>query len=465
MRSRSSSFFWQSRLYFALPSLVSLAPAWGCGAGGEGKTSTVEPARPAGGSGSGGAGAGSGAPVLGGINGNPGVANGRAPDGPPSILGDGTGLNGLDLGEPVAAMGCQQAMRSFKPKIPTVFILVDRSFSMFDINQQGNNAWTPLRSGVLQVVADLQSDVRFGFGAFSGQGNTCPDMPITKPNLENQAAIASLYNSLDRSMFKDTPTVAALKLAAQTLWSDAFEGDKYILFVTDGEPDYCDDGNALCPPDSVVGRLQKLALGLDDRGAQQTPIHTLVFGVNSPLTTISPEVLQAFANAGAGQPVQPFRQNPNQAYDPNAMYDQCNGVVGWAQDFAATGKVAARGQTIGSYIDPTDPLAVAGTTTVYRPDPNDQAALIGQIRAALAGVKSCSFDLAGDVKVDVARPDLGDKAKITINGNAVPFDVSNGWHMLTETTVQLEGQACAAWRVPGETAIAFDFPCDVIVLR
>src|SRR4029079_19077413 len=123
---------------------------------GEGKTQTVAPAARTGG---GAPAAGSGAPVLNGTSVNPGAP---APQGPPSILGDGTGLNGLDLGEPVAAMGCQQTMRSFKPKIPTVFILVDRSFSMFDTNQQGNNAWTPLRSGVLQVVSDLQADVRFG---------------------------------------------------------------------------------------------------------------------------------------------------------------------------------------------------------------------------------------------------------------------------------------------------------------
>lgn len=405
--------------------------------------------------------------------------SGPAP-GAPSI-GEGTGLNGLDLGEPVAAMACQQAMRSFVPKTPTVFVLVDRSSSMFDANAQGTNAWNPLRSGVLQVISELQTDVYFGFSAFSGDGSGlggtnasmggpssaelhCPDMTIQKPALNNQPAIASLYGSLDRSPYKNTPTAAALQRAAETLWADGIEGDKYILFVTDGEPDYCDDGNALCPPDSVVGKLQKLALGLDKDGTQRAPIHTLVFGVNSPLTTISPEVLQAFANAGAGQRVAPVRPNATQAFDVNAIYDQCNGVPGWKADFTATGKLAARGQTVGDYIDPTDPLAVAGTSTVYRPDPNDQAALIGQIREALAGIKSCSFDLAGDVKVDLARTDLGDKAKILINGKAVPFDVSNGWHMLSETTVQLEGQACADWRVPGETAIQFDFPCDVIII-
>lgn len=357
-------------------------------------------------------------------------------------------------GEP--GRGCQQAQRTFVPQIPTVFVLVDRSGSMFDENPAGSgqNAWGPLRRGVLQVIAELQSSVRFGFGAFSGQAATCPDMPSTGLALDNEPAIAALYGSLERPPFKDTPTLGALNAVAEQLWSDPVEGAKYILFVTDGEPDYCDDGNPLCPADSVVGRLQRMAAGLDDDGVQNEPIQTLVFGIDSPLSTISPEVLAAFANAGAGQPVAPLVANPT------AVSDQCSGVPGWAADFATTGKVAERGASAGDY------SPIGGAATVYRPDPNDQAELVEQIRAALAGVKSCAFDLGGDgVQVDVVRPDLGVLAHVTIDGVDVPFDATNGWHMPSGTTVQLEGAACERWRVPGETSIAFDFPCDVIVIR
>ena len=455
MRSWIKSSGWLAGLPLATTffGALSFAAVGGCGASGDGGETSIRSIRGE---------AGSGAPVL--------DPNGSAGTG---VTGAPTGGDGPDFGfevEPTTpGMGCQQATREFKPKIPTVFLLVDRSFSMFDENPPGSgtNAWGPLRSGVLQVVENLQAQVSFGFSAFAGAPDRCPFIEKTQTlDLNNASAIAGLYNSLDRSPYKDTPTLLALQDAAQTLWADTREGDKYILFVTDGEPDYCNDGNALCPPDSVVGRLQKLALGLDQAGVQQAPIHTLVFGLNSPLTSISPEVLQAFANAGAGLPVAPPRPNPNQAYDPNALYDQCSNADGWKEDFATTGKVAARGQTIGSYVDPADPLAAPGAAKVYRPDPNDQTALIQQISEALAGVKSCSFDLAGDgVQVDLSRSDLGDLAKILVNGNPVPFDTVNGWHMLSPTTVQLEGQACANWRSPGESSIDFDFPCDVIIVR
>ncbi|HWO13178.1 MAG TPA: hypothetical protein VNN80_26940, partial [Polyangiaceae bacterium] len=260
------------------------------------------------------------------------------------------------------------------------------------------------------------------------------------------------------------PTVLALSEVAAQLRADSSVGDKYILFVTDGEPDYCDDGNAICPPDSVVGLLQRLSSSVDATGAPQTPIQTLVFGVASPTATIREDVLQAFANAGAALPVLPPSQNANQAPDPNSIYDQCNGVPGWAADFATTGKPAARGQSIGDYVlDAT----LAGAAPVYRPDPTNQAALTDQLRTALAGVKSCTFDLGADnVKVDLSRPDLVESGRVVVNGTAVPFDPANGWSMASETIVTLAGAACDTWRDPTvATSISFDFPCDIFIPR
>jgi hypothetical protein len=365
----------------------------------------------------------------------------------------------------VEPMGCQQAQRSFVPKIPTVFVLVDRSDTMFNEISPGVSAWSALRSGVLEVMRDLDSNVRFGFGAFSGQGGAqCNlDAPLVPPALDNYENVAKLYEPLERPIAsKDTPTVLALRNVAQQLRADTAEGEKYILFVTDGEPDYCDDGNQLCPPDSVVGLLQSLAASVDAQGAPQVPIQTLVFGVTSPSTSILPTVLQGFANAGAGQPVAPMLRTANEVYNPDTLYDQCNGVPGWAADFATTGKPLARGQSVGTYV--TDPT-LAGTAPVYRPDPTDQAALTEEIRAALAGVKSCTFDLGEDgVQVDLERKDLGDKARVIVNGSPVAFDPANGWSMLSETTVQLSGAACNSWRSPTvETSINFDFPCDIFV--
>ena len=399
--------------------------------------------------------------------------------GDPSAPGVGTGgpdFNaGLDPDDGFVPMGCQQAERKFVPNTPTVYLLVDRSGTMFDPIIDNVSAWSALRGGVLDVMRELQANVRFGFAAFSGAALPATggvpqcelDVPSVAPDFNNYDAISTLYEPLEKPTnvaSKETPTVLALTEIAATLKADPTLGDKYILFVTDGEPDYCNDGNALCPPDSVVGLLQSLAATTDATGAPQTPIKTLVFGVASPTATVRDDILQAFANAGAGLPVGLLGANAGQAPDVNAIYDQCSGVPGWAVDFAATGKPAARGETIGSYV--TDPT-LAGAAPVFRPDPTDQAALTDQLRAALASVKSCTFDLSEDgVEVDLTRRDLGDRARVIVNGAPVTFDATNGWSMASETTVTLAGAACDAWRDPLiETSISFDFPCEIFVPR
>ncbi len=369
-------------------------------------------------------------------------------------------------------MGCQQAQREFVPNIPTVYLVVDRSGTMFDSIGNNVSAWTALRGGALEVMRELEGSVRFGFAAFSG-ANTGPLMcdlqvPTVPPKLNNYADIAALYEPLGQPMnSKDTPTLLALEQVASQLRQDTTTvGDKYIMFVTDGEPDYCDDGNQLCPPDSVVGLLQRLSSGIDATGATVAPIRTLVFGISSPTATIRADVLQAFANAGAGLPVMAISQNANQAPNPNDLYDQCfNGnVQGWISDLTAAGKTPVRGEAIGDYVfDAT----LAGKAPVFRPDPTDQAALTGQLRTALAGVKSCSFDLGEDnVQVDLSRTDLGQLARVLINGQPVVYDPANGWSMMSETTVVLGGAACEMWRNPLiATTISFDFPCDIFVPR
>ena len=407
--------------------------------------------------------------------GGSGSTSPNQPNTPPT-----TGVGGPDFNvgeEPddgITPMGCQQAEREFVPNIPTVYMLVDRSGTMFD--PIGDvTAWSALRGGVLQVMQELEASVQFGFAAFSGARAAAVggvpqcnlEVPSVSPALNNFGAISALYEPLERPTSveqKETPTVLALKEVAEELRGITTPGDKYILFVTDGEPDYCDDGNAICPPDSVVGLLQSLSATVDATGAPQTPIHTLVFGISSPTASIRADILQAFANAGAGLATSPPSQNPNQAPDPNSIWDQCNGVPGWAADFALTGKPLTRGQTIGTYVaDPT----LAGAAPVYRPDPTNQAALTDQLRVALAGVKSCTFDLGEDgVKVDLTRTDLGDRARVIVNGTAVAFDAANGWSMANETTVTLAGAACDMWRTPEmATSISFDFPCDIFVPR
>jgi hypothetical protein len=370
-----------------------------------------------------------------------------------------------DASAAVTGDACQHFDVQFLPKIPLVFVLADQSGSEFDTikGADGGNTdeFDPMRTATLAVVQSLQSEVAFGFGAYTGINpnttpNMCPILPTVPIALDNYAAIATLYNSITPPTFKaETPAQMSLEKVSQILLQTAASqsdaggaqpGGKYILFVTDSETDFCDDGDAVCPADAVIAEIEKL---------YGEGIQTLILGIGSSLTSISGPVLQSFANAGAGvTPLAP----PNTAAGPPLMasdiYDQCQGVPGWKALFTAAG--LATEQALGTYAPPD---AGVMNAPLYSPDITNVADLTTKISAALATVKSCSFDLQGKIKVDLAN---AGKGQVSIDGVAVPYDSTNGWTMTTATQLDFVGTACQEWRTTGMN-VGFNFPCDIII--
>ena len=208
------------------------------------------------------------------VGGNPGAAGSSLSTGAagnPFALAGASGTTTGGAGR--TGTSCMQGKYEFVPKTPTVFLLVNQSGSMFGCRTNGgaksptanecasraDTSWYPLRDGVLQVVQTLGAEVRFGFAAFTGEAGDamCPQLAPVTPALGNFAAISSRYNALVAPRKGETPTRNALASVGALLAADQAPGEKFILFVTDGQPDYCDDGNELCPPDSVVGREQR----------------------------------------------------------------------------------------------------------------------------------------------------------------------------------------------------------------
>ena len=242
------------------------------------------------------------------------------------------------------------------------------------------------------------------------------------------------------------------------LVADTTPGNKYILLVTDGEPDYCGDGQPFCPPDSVICRLQPL---------KPTGITTIVFGCQPHVPDLAPRTLDAFATAGAGEPtLAPLRQKHQarrvlrSVLETGAAIRQRTGV-GRRTSSRSQPTPPARpieplqGSDVGTYCTTTGP------TEPYRPDPTNQQALITQLARALSGVKSCVFDLT---PVEVNHTSLSE-ASVQIEGKTVPLDAAkaNGWNMNTDLQLELFGSACTIWRAPNTDTIDFGFPCDIIV--
>ncbi|HVV15656.1 MAG TPA: vWA domain-containing protein [Polyangia bacterium] len=429
---------------------------------------------------------GTGATTLTGSGGSTGGSTGNGTGGAHS--GGDIGITGSG-GNPDAA-ACQQKDVTFTPTNPTVYLLVDRSGSMFHCltgatgdavcSDPNNTSWTNLRKAIEQVLPTLESQVRFGFttvfGANPTAGGSCPSIQgmLTDnvgPALNNASNIATKYdglafppNSTQFGVKFESPASESLANVTKALMGDTSPGSKYIIFITDGQPDYCDDSNGLCAPDSVVQKLQT---------AYTAGIKTIVMGIQTTLFDLAPGVLQSWANAGAGEPTLPPVRANGTTFD---FYDQCgqNIVPGWQADLTASGQTPMRGDTLGMY------ATTSGPTKPFQPSASDVNALTTALSTALSGVRSCTFDLS-TFQIDA---DKLDEAIITLvdssAGNMdVPLDKNskNGWYMTditavtnakgqvmhTATQVQLYGPWCDKLRSQTTTDIKFNFPCDIII--
>ena len=335
---------------------------------------------------------------------------------------------------------------------------------------KADTSWSTLKDAIESVITQLDGQVRFGFTTIFGtdpsnnRGGMCPLITGTladnvPPALNNASAIKAKYDSLAWPIESESstsgkkfesPAMYAISAAAKALAADPMQGDKYIIFLTDGQEDYCDDSLEICASDSTVGALQ---------AAFAAKVRTIVFGLQTTQFNLPGAVLDEFANAGAGEPT--VAAVPT-GLDATAIFDQCQGVMPWKTDLTASGHPTTRGPTavVGTY------ATTAGPTKPFKPNASDQSMLLTQLSTALAGVKSCTFDLTAtggaSIKVDLKQLS---KATIKVDGTAVPLDMAsgNGWNMINETTLQLFGSACDTWRNPSAKTIDFNFPCEIIV--
>jgi hypothetical protein len=334
--------------------------------------------------------------------------------------------------EETQTVGCSQFEVSFERQTPTALIVVDRSSSQWD--QYPNHTWEPMKAGILDVVQNVQADIRVGMVTYTGQnGGACPDLypPPAEVTfgLDNYPAVEAAINAVGQPAYKgETPTAVTIQQALPLLMNDPGPGEKVMLLVTDGDPDFCNDPDRVCSMDAVIGAVQ---------AAYAMGVSTTVFGLRR--AELSEQHLRDVANAGTGQPV---------ALPPgiNTVQDLRNRCVN---------------NPVGSLPGTYSPTS--GNAQYFQANGTDQIALGAALDAVIYGIRSCVFDLGGAVEIDPTR--VAD-ARITIDGgNPLVYDDPNGWHLLTTTQVELLGSSCQQLKNPATTGIEFDFPCDVLILR
>jgi hypothetical protein len=389
----------------------------------------------AGGDGSGGEGGNSNG--TGAKNGTAGITLGgnTSTSGGPSLGGD---VNNNTAG---SEMGCNDLTVETKEVTPTVVLLVDNSSSMFEPREM---LWDPLHTVLMKdgdgIVASLQEKVRFGFTSYRGSKTindpACPNLFEVEPNLQNYAAINTRYETQSKEYKQgdkwETPTGAALRKVAEKLaaYNPDPPGPKYIVLVTDGNPNTCGALDPQCGSDESIKAVQDAkAMGIGTFAVGIGDIVTTNSGCEAVWGRCGVLHLQDVANAGQGLPVQ--------APPDGLRYQACTPTQMLAATYAAVG-------------------APGGTAPYFT------AANEAELKTALSGllnsVASCTYDMNATV---VGNPALG---TVKINGVDVPYNDPNGWKLEdNKVQVTLQGTACDTFKSMPGAKLLVSFPCKVAV--
>jgi hypothetical protein len=347
---------------------------------------------------------------------------------------------------------CNELGAQFEKVVPNVVVLVDRSKSMFEADGQSVRAqlWDPLADALTNasdgVIPQLQSEVRFGFVAYNRDADqavaACPNLQNVPIGLGNSAAITTAYTAagvVPANYYKwDTPTGESVQAVTAELLALPESGPKYILLVTDGNPDRCGEPDPQCGQDDAIAAVQ---------AAFSAGITTYVVGIGEVLTAsgaadgcwgrCGPLHLRDLANAGTGLPV--IRNT-----DPTYLNNCFNGTT----------RRDANGKQIylASYVD--DPT-LAGAAPFFAPA--GRTALRDTLSSILSGVRSCTFTLTQQVRA--GKEGTGN---VLLDGVPLSYGDPNGWLLSNGTDVQLQGTACAQLQRDVENLEIF-FPCEAYI--
>jgi hypothetical protein len=266
---------------------------------------------------------------------------------------------------------------------PIVTFVVDGSSSM-DRPFQGifDTRWDVMVSTLDDVVSRLQSIVAFGMVLYSGPAGNCPDLRMVDPALDNYNAINQVISGYRPTAMppRYTPTAQALQAA-------------YDLQPSTAIPDrdlgqhfiiLCTDGN----PNSCE--------------AAQSPV--VGFGGDPPPEFDGP--IQAVTD-GTAQGIKTF-------------------IISLASD----------GQEYDQHLAQLAEIGNPGTPP-FSPESRD--ALVAKMEEIVGGALGCQVTLNGKV-----TPGEECSGQVSLNGQVLGCNNSNGWRLVDEKTIELQGPLAIA---------------------
>ena len=228
---------------------------------------------------------------------------------PGALEGTGADDDGVEPIDDPEPMACQSPSFDYSALPATVLLLLDRSGSMnepFGSDTRWNVVHDALFRAQDGLVARLGDSARFGLAFYTSlngfAGGTCPIMDYTSIVLGDPDLLSQAFDSTSPLLDGDTPTGEAVLEALDWLDQDATPGPRYLVLITDGEPDTCSQ------PDPQNGQQEALQAA---REAHERGVEMYVVGVS---LDVGVSHLQQMANVAQG-----VRANAKWGQDADAI--------------------------------------------------------------------------------------------------------------------------------------------------
>lgn len=324
--------------------------------------------------------------------------------------GSGNDLGGIDWDASIDAGVCADQTVAATRVTPNVMLIIDQSTSM-NATFGGGTRWNVLRDFLLGdpggLIADLQSQVRFGLAMYTyvRPRDLPPDAgPDVCP------AVSMVAPAIDNfTAIADTYGMAEAPRAGNTPTGDSIDQILDDLSLDTVRPDTQDDPYVfILATDGDPDRCEDP--DAHDAVSQQETIDAVTraygLGVRTFIISVGDEVSmthqQDVANAGLGR----------MPGDPDAEF--------WT----------------------------AG---------DDQG-----LRAALTGI--VQRQLSCEVTLNGAVPGDGCDGKVRLNGRLLDCNDDNGWSLVDDKHVLLQGSACAELKDGSSARLEVSFPCGVDIV-
>lgn len=366
------------------------------------------------------------------------------PGGPGATTGSGfgggsTGSSGFD--------GEECASNTFANAVPaSVLVVLDRSGSMSGGDGQPDK-WAPTKNALKQMMQSADQELRFGLSPFPkgdfnwdfGSQLTCAQNPSSPTCAAQYAdggcedvhttpvvAVAPLSSSAAPiSAWLDgngpnggTPTLWALKAAYEHMRSVDAQGERYVLLITDGEP------NQYTPAQSI-GPISFPEMNLECKTLAEIEAETLAASSGSPV--VKTFVIGSPGSEGAASSLSQLAVNGLTAPDGcTASSGQCHFRIGSA-NFQA-----------------------------------DLQAVLDEIAGAIS---ECVFALPSGEDVDPG------KVNVKVETESGELEVfrdpahQDGWDYTdgSQTKIELYGPACEAYKASKGNEIVIVLGCVTVV--